>query len=887
MLHQLIIIKSELYAKAKIRLGDTQSIQLVGQNNVGKSSLVNTLNFLYITEAGQMRFEGNRRLKDSLKHYFPTLHQSYILFEIKGQTTYCILVKRTPDNDIAHYHIPHAYDENLFFTTTKEGQQVRPFDELCQKMLTQGISYKALSRDELYHQVYSDERAQDPVLLLSKERRARKRGRSNTFARLYKHLIHSVKISADDLTDMLVDASHTDIKPLSIFAESGSTHLNDLERLEKKAAKLRQIKPQLTQLKEAQKLFNAQQQTLGQAHYSFSQRYPEAIQTLNSSLQEVRKKIDNQQQHLEQLNTQQATLLQEKGRCQSTLEHHQTALSKLQAQLDTIAPYSTQLSLSALQTEVAQLETHKQRLHQLLYGKNAQPKDTKTLKKELNQLEHACERLHNTIQHFSDTLIQHISPDTATRQQLNTILSKEALYLPKSAVKKQITKTKGDLTLFDGEIDVSSLKTQRPFTTVEELREELEEKQQSSRAIQQLLRNQEAYAEAKAQWEQRYHLLAQVLQKPTLLTQQKSTQKAIVQLEEKIKQYTSQLTTHHNVHQEAFKVLDQQKEKYQGIQATQNLFTSWRQELTHIHVPERTYDLLPEKDLRKLYERIQLSARELAVQAQQRDLPFHQLAKQVGEYKDDPEKFIESLEQQLTAMESLDNKRQAILEGVMNTFVNPTQTFLDRYHEFKSYVERFSKKLADHHISGIQHIELYLEEVPSLLEELQQISALQQRTPLELEANQQAQRMQLLRKYIAAERTIQMKDLFQLKLKLTKKEGQTTTLDISKQMESYGTDKVLRLFIFLMLLKAFFVAEPHNRVAVYIDEIGTVDPENIQRILTLCEQCQVLPIFASINLVEGFSKYYLLLPTPENQGKLCIDEQSLLLNIPQPDTSSH
>lgn len=885
MLHKVIIINSELYAKAEILLGDTQSIQLVGQNNVGKSSLVNTLNFLYITEAGQMRFEGNRRLKDSLKHYFPTLHQSYIIFEIKGQTTYSILVKRTKDNDIAHYYIPHGYDEKLFFITTKEGKQVLPFDELLQKMLTQGIEYKALNRDELYHQVYSDERTQDPVLLLSKERRTRKRGRTNTFAQLYKHLIHSIKISADDLTDMLVDASHTDIKPLSIFAESGSTHLNELERLEKKAEKLKQIKPQFEQLKQAQTLFNKRQAALEQAHYTFLQRYPTTIKELNTTMEDIQKKIHDYQQHLQQLTTQQASLLQEKGRCHSTLEHHHTALTEIEAQLKTIAAYDTEISLSALQTEVTQLETQKQRLHKLRYGKNAKPKDTKILKKELAQMETACQHLENTIQHFSDTLIQHISSDAKTRKQLNTILSKELLYLPKSAVKKQVTHTKGDLTLFDGKIDISSLKNNRPFTTVEELREELEEKQKSCQAIQQLLNSQEAYAQATAQWKQRYTLLSQVLDKPSLLTQQKSKEKAIKQVEEKIKQYTSQLATHNKVQQEAVKALDQQKEKYQGIQATKNLYTTWRQELSQKTSPD-THELLPEKDLRKLHELIQAYARQAAEQAKKRDIPFHQLAKQVGEYKDDPEQFIQTIEQQVSAMESLDDKREAILDGVINTFVNPTHTFLDRYHEFKSYVERFSRKLADHHVSGIENIALYLEEVPSLLEELKEITALKERTPLALEADQQDQRMHLLRKYIAADRTIKLKDLFKLKLKITKKEGHTTTLDISKQMESYGTDKVLRLFIFLMLLKAFFVAEPHNRVAVYIDEIGTVDPENIQRILTLCEQCHVLPIFASINLVEGFSKYYLLLPTPQNEGKLCIDEHSTLQKVSTVPTTS-
>ena len=70
MLNKIIIINSELYAKAAICIGDHASIQITAENNVGKSSFLNTLNFLYITDKDQMRFEDNRKLSDSMKHYF-------------------------------------------------------------------------------------------------------------------------------------------------------------------------------------------------------------------------------------------------------------------------------------------------------------------------------------------------------------------------------------------------------------------------------------------------------------------------------------------------------------------------------------------------------------------------------------------------------------------------------------------------------------------------------------------------------------------------------------------------------------------------------------------------------------------------------------------------
>ena len=246
MLNKLIIINSALYAKAVIDFNDVTSIQLVGQNNIGKSALVNALNFLYIISEKQMRFEGNRKTKESLEHYFPTLEQSYIIFEVKQTAGYrCIVVKRTSDNDIEYYIIPHAYDENLFFEGTKNAQEIYPFNALRYNLELKKITCTRISREKLYKTVYSHEKSKQPVLLLAKEKTYKYFKREkyfNTFAAIYKHLICSNKPSADDLTNMLIDASSPKlVKDLEVFAKSSNENLKEMEETEKKAKKLKYL----------------------------------------------------------------------------------------------------------------------------------------------------------------------------------------------------------------------------------------------------------------------------------------------------------------------------------------------------------------------------------------------------------------------------------------------------------------------------------------------------------------------------------------------------------------------------------------------------------------------------------------------------------------------
>ena len=54
MLTRLVILNSNTFGKAIVRLDDCDSIQFAGPNNVGKSTLVYSLNFLFIIDGKKM-----------------------------------------------------------------------------------------------------------------------------------------------------------------------------------------------------------------------------------------------------------------------------------------------------------------------------------------------------------------------------------------------------------------------------------------------------------------------------------------------------------------------------------------------------------------------------------------------------------------------------------------------------------------------------------------------------------------------------------------------------------------------------------------------------------------------------------------------------------------
>src|SRR5674476_847399 len=74
---RIIFIRAGRYDYAELELG--KSAHLVGDNNVGKTSLIEALQFLYIGNFNEMKF-GNYKWEETQRYYFNS-DQSYILFE--------------------------------------------------------------------------------------------------------------------------------------------------------------------------------------------------------------------------------------------------------------------------------------------------------------------------------------------------------------------------------------------------------------------------------------------------------------------------------------------------------------------------------------------------------------------------------------------------------------------------------------------------------------------------------------------------------------------------------------------------------------------------------------------------------------------------------------
>src|ERR1019366_8810669 len=81
---------------------------------------------------------------------------------------------------------------------------------------------------------------------------------------------------------------------------------------------------------------------------------------------------------------------------------------------------------------------------------------------------------------------------------------------------------------------------------------------------------------------------------------------------------------------------------------------------------------------------------------------------------------------------------------------------------------------------------------------------------------------------------IEIYDLFTLVVEITKVTGEVEKIDLQKQVQSKGTNIVLKLYLFLNILKDLVHNSPENKIVIYIDELDAIGQKNVRHLIRFC-----------------------------------------------------
>jgi DNA repair exonuclease SbcCD ATPase subunit len=889
MLTKLVLINSCAYKMAEVGFEHGHSLQLVGPNNVGKSSLIYALNFLFLVNKRLMNFSGQRTAdKETLAHYFPSPERSFILFEIKKRDRrYCMLVHRNADNEVLYTRIDQPYQRSYFFEEQADGQHLRNYKELMRIAVKAGAKVKKIDQvQEILKHIYQVGDRNDAAVWLTDK--CKISGTYNSFNKVYRYLINSKLIDNRALKDILLIADSRDQDELS-YSRQNIQQIDRLRYQSQQLSVLKNIETEFSQFKSLVSEVKAHYELLCQQAATFFASANLRRATLMEQRQRKKQEIEQLEGELQAKSVENDRINQQKGRLDYELRQLKSEAQTLQQQ------QQEALELPAESLLEQQLQNQQEKVEQLWfrlqqYAANAaQPPEQ--LQRRIERLDQQIQRKAAQQADINDWLVAHLAKDDAQRRLLNSILHPDIARLSKAQIKKPVSQTSRLIELFDGQIELPEDFPMQEVSNPGQLAEEVAELQQERDRYAQLMDTAQNSAELKKQLEaaktERQDLeesLQQVRALPQIKNDLKSQQQAIRKLEKQLSTLEQEYRTVQEDLQRRQRAIRQLQEEVQGIEQSTRDMERDQREVEEMNLPVMEPDaqeMVRTPDaIRQLFNQIKQLRKEVAQKREARQRLFQQLKDKTQFDLADEQQFVTQLEQEMLSIGDKQQSIESLLESIAVQFANPAQRFLDAYEEFKAFVHHeFNRTMGEIQISNLESLNVLLEPNERLQNDLRSIAELSLTTDgLFRMPDHTAKRLDILREYLEKGQAIAFSDLFNLQLRLSIN-GKVRSVNLGKQVESDGTDRMLRLIIVMAVISRLSQRSPDNRVVLFIDEIATIDGKNRPQLVEFCKEHHFYPIFAAPDIVDGFDQYLLIQRQPS--GQLVVDEQKHVIQVAQ------
>ncbi|MFN5629254.1 MAG: hypothetical protein ACK48W_08195, partial [Bacteroidota bacterium] len=494
---------------------------------------------------------------------------------------------------------------------------------------------------------------------------------------------------------------------------------------------------------------------------------------------------------------------------------------------------------------------------------------------QIKNIASTVEKLERQVKNYDNLLIHKIASKTADKKLLNSIFSEQMSSLPSEQIKTKIKSVSKVLNIFDGEIDISKNLELKDFKTIDEIREDLVFLENEKKRLE-ILFNTVIDIEKSQKELSNYKLEIKLVEEKIRKIQEiPNIEKHIVDLEK----------VHLMLHSEKDELLKSLKALTRNIAKLENQLNETQEELRKLEnrlgalkMQKDEVDAIEveplmhktEDDLELIYNKIKLQQADRGDIKSSKDRTFDALRNKLNNHTADENEFIKFVEEELACVTDKEKSIEGLLQSISTQFANPAFTLIKRYEEFKEFVyHKFNPKLSKTRISDIESLKVDLLDNKKVMSELRRISAIQEISGQMLLEFDQAENLKVLNTYLDTGRKVSFEELFDLDLRITIK-GTEKIVDLADQVESDGTDRMIRLVIIMSVINRLAINHYDNRIALFIDEVATIDKQNRPELVKFCKEHHFIPIFAAPDPVPGFNKYYFIYP---GKGKINLNEK--------------
>ncbi|MEZ4600717.1 MAG: hypothetical protein R2940_13090 [Syntrophotaleaceae bacterium] len=886
---RLVLLRSGKYDYGEVELA--RPLHLVGANNVGKTSLISVLQFLYLDDQRTMHF--SRDMAETRRYYFPD-HNSYILFECLTPAGYQVVgvQGRGPMHsyEFQRFAYQGQYDLADFID---EERRIRPPEEIHARLSSR--EFRKLEPRHLQAALTGLGENLGVNLGLVP---IRQRDHYPRFRAAFSNLLRLAHLRQDELKQFLLDIHQGEFQQRSIDLETGYSSqyrkvcreaeelrelkaiADDVRRVLDLARERDQLRQQLPGLWEAiRNAYSAMEEDISRQKLEFDIRTTELAE-------EERQKLSREKEVKEQV----AEVLQQIGDLKGRLKRHTEEAREFQGYLPDFE-----------RTRQQQLETEMERLGSALaqgVGENPARVRERIARTEadLNRLLRQKER---SAGNFSSHLLQLI-PEQAL-EDLFRLGNPDILGLPlgpEGVVLRDADKFEGCLRRLsdrvrDGiysdeaieiHLDALGAPDLKPYLDAETLEERIVELEASLAREQKVLEAAENFAHLEAgkkafqqEWRQIVAGLAR------FETFQENEPKAKVWEKERQGLEKEHQTLSRELDGLEARRLELGEERARLEEEGKRLERRKNQMLNRVQAlvrPDPEWPLLTwaetSLDLPELCNRYELLSRDQDAATRRLSEEFQRIEQRTyGKYLGGSEaETLANLQSELDALEERENAAQELWRGLAVSLQNAFKGLLRDLETLQSRIDELNRRLGKISISNLARLKLILREHPEWTKRIRTVVDAEA-LPLFGDSSSIAQAHQNLGDLLSQHRKVELADLFDLHFEVTSADGQTKRYPHLDSIESNGTTITIKVLINLILLKGLLT---HKEVSIpfYLDEASSLDRDNLAAIVAEARRMGFVAVLASPEAMEAADHLYFL---REENGRVILDPKTALVRI--------
>jgi hypothetical protein len=877
---KLIAIRSGSYDYAEVDLAN--SIQLVGPNNAGKTTLINTLQFLYIDNRNHMAF-GDHEPEATRAYYFPD-HYSYLLFECLGPKGTYVLGWRGQSKASGGDPIRFTYDGG-YDIADYMGKDDRVLDPKTVNAKLAERNYRELKdaaahRDSILVATKGESNGLGVVHLTETERYAH-------FKEVLKNLLSLRSIDQNEMKRSLLMLAS--IPPNKPALEANRLMTEDFERIRDRRLKLNTLKSEKERL----------EKYIGMSDTRFD--LEARLATVYADLMEKRRKAHDHNKHVkEAILAKQDALEKEKISTAEILKDLDEKIAEIagakgraEGDLARIADLGKGLEEFVENMEREALNNAKDRLHVLnrQLG-NAEEADRQRTARSLAEVTGRVASTERAIANFDKALISELRESMSNEElhQLSKLFNLEILKLPveKGGVelkkRKQLDAMLKGLaeSIKDDVYNDAHVKLPLPdnsvgwmeLVDVKALKKsltDLKAEQDRLRKLMDAIENRETLAKERAgvqaecdahiqllnKWE---HLQAAMVEEPRLqkrlsevVKEKAAADKERKEIREKLDEISVKLF-------EQRTALNQEDERF-------NRLLRLMESCIPPPDPEAKGTVLvsvpndPE-DAIALYSKHMAEHNAMSREMDQLRSKIEGVLKSdiIGPTEMETIRLMrEQIEGLPTFEETLRKDWDNYLHLLRANFAN----VLNGLNDIKSAAEKLNRRFGNVSVSNLESLRMEVMDQNELVVALKELAETDH-TGLFDSSGKLDAAYQSFRNKLSERLTLNYGDLFTLRFNVTTRGGRTHSYD-NLQVESHGTAITIKVLFNLLVLRSMLKEDPRrhtplSRVPFFLDEVHSLDAVNRKAVLGMARDLGFMAITAAPEPVSEVDALYFLRP---------------------------